>query len=49
MSIDAQPTASEAEVHEVVKAVLDLSPQIIQDLEDYHGANEPIRAVSDEL
>ena len=46
---DAQPTSSEAEIYEVVKAVLDQSAQILQDLKDYQGANEPIRAVSDKL
>ena len=46
---DAQPTSSEAEIYEVVKAVLDQSTQILQDLKDYQGANEPIRAVSKKL
>lgn len=40
---NAQPTSSESEIYEVVKAVLDLSPQILEDLQDYQGANEPIR------
>jgi hypothetical protein len=44
--LDAQPTSSESEIYEVVKAVLDLSPQILEDLQDYQGANEPIRGVS---
>ncbi|CAB3992160.1 FAM49B isoform X1, partial [Paramuricea clavata] len=39
----AQPTSSESEIYEVVKAVLDLSPQILEDLQDYQGANEQIR------
>ncbi|XP_046857170.1 LOW QUALITY PROTEIN: CYFIP-related Rac1 interactor B-like [Xenia sp. Carnegie-2017] len=40
---NAQPTSSEAEVYDVVKAVLDQSTQILEDLNDYQGANEPIR------
>lgn len=45
MFLDAQPTSSEAEVYDVVKAVLDQSTQILEDLNDYQGANEPIRVV----
>ncbi|CAB4007419.1 Hypothetical predicted protein, partial [Paramuricea clavata] len=40
---NAQPTSSESEIYEVVKAVLDLSLQILEDLQDYQGANEQIR------
>lgn len=49
MLTDAQPTSSEAEIYEVVKAVLDQSAQILQDLKDYQGANEPIRAVNNKF
>lgn len=41
---NAQPTASEAEVYDVVKAVLEQSHKILNELEHYCGANEQIRA-----
>lgn len=40
---NAQPTASEAEVYDVVKPVLEQSPRILHELKDYQGANEQIR------
>lgn len=44
--LDATPTESEKEVYEVVNGVLVVAPQILQELQNYRGANEEIRQVS---
>ena len=44
--LDATPTESEKEVFDVVHSVLDVAPQILQELQDYQGAGEEIRQVS---
>ena len=45
--LDATPTESEKEVYDVVNSVLDVAPQILQELQGYRGAGEEIRQVSD--
>ena len=44
--LDATPTESEKEVFDVVHSVLDVAPQILQELQCYQGAGEEIRQVS---
>ncbi|RMX41654.1 hypothetical protein pdam_00008869 [Pocillopora damicornis] len=47
---NATPTESEKEVFDVVHSVLDVAPQILQELQDYQGAGEEIRqAISNAL
>lgn len=45
-TLDAEPTDSEKEVYEIVKGVLDESPKILEQLENYPGASAAIRQVS---
>lgn len=48
--LDATPTESEKEVFDVVHSVLDVAPQILQELQCYQGAGEEIRqAISNAL
>lgn len=48
--LDATPTESEKEVFDVVHSVLDVAPQILQELQGYQGAGEEIRqAISNAL
>ena len=42
---DAAPTHSEKEVYDVVSGVLDNTPEILEELENYPGANQEIRQV----
>lgn len=47
---NATPTESEKEVFDVVHSVLDVAPQILQELQSYQGAGEEIRqAISNAL
>lgn len=47
---NATPTESEKEVFDVVHSVLDVAPQILQELQGYQGAGEEIRqAISNAL
>lgn len=47
---NATPTESEKEVYDVVNSVLDVAPQILQELQGYRGAGEEIRqAISNAL
>lgn len=44
--LDATPTEGEREVYEVVNGVLVVAPRILEELQNYRGANEEIRQVS---
>jgi len=43
---DATPTEGEREVYDVVNGVLVVAPRILEELQNYRGANEEIRQVS---
>ena len=45
MIIDAEPTETEKEVYDIVRGVLDESPKILEQLEQYPGASAAIRQV----
>lgn len=45
VELDAVPTETESEVYEIVKGVLDESPRILEQLENYPGASSAIRQV----
>ena len=44
--LDATPTEGEREVYDVVNGVLVVAPRILEELQNYRGANEEIRQVS---